>query len=199
MNSAGGGGGRDRDKGRKYQSGSGKRKAKEERAAREKKVLSKMPKISEMFSTKTSNSAVLETVDIVGGTHLADNLNPEIFKELEQNTHYVDTTAEVAAECKSVCDDDHIDTTNLNSPSYLPDLGLWPTLVSENMREYWIAKGSSECQNLDADFSATSTRFEGEEYNRQCQKSLFTFAHSCTKQQYPRNWLCFSHKSHKGP
>lgn len=145
-----------------------------------------------MFSTKTSNSAVLETVDIVGGTHLADNLNPEIFKELEQNTHYVDTTAEVAAECKSVCDDDHIDTTNLNSPSYLPDLGLWPTLVSENMRKYWIAKGSSECQNLDADFSATSTRFEGEKYNRQCQKSLFTFAHLCTKQQYPRNWLCFS-------
>jgi hypothetical protein len=146
MNSAGGGGGRDRDKGRKYQSGSGKRKAKEERAAREKKVLSKMPKISEMFSTKTSNSAVLETVDIVSGTHLADNLNPEIFKELEQNTHYVDTTAEVAAECKSVCDDDHIDTTNLNSPSYLPDLGLWPTLVSENMREYWIAKGSSDAR-----------------------------------------------------
>ncbi|CAB4044185.1 Hypothetical predicted protein, partial [Paramuricea clavata] len=139
------------------------------------------------------NSAVLEAVDIVGGTHLADNLNPEIiFKELEQNTHYVDTTAEVAAECKSVCDDDHIDTTNLNSPSYLSDLGLWPTLVSKNMREYWIAKGSSECQNLDADFSATSTRFEGEKYNRQCQKSLFTFAHSCTKQQYPRNWLCFS-------
>jgi hypothetical protein len=86
MNSAGGRGGRDRDKGRKYQSGSGKRKAKEERAAREKKVLSKMQKNSEMFSTKTSNSAVLETVDIVGGTHLADNLNPEIFKELEQNT-----------------------------------------------------------------------------------------------------------------
>ncbi|CAB3979860.1 Hypothetical predicted protein [Paramuricea clavata] len=110
MNSAGGGGGRDRDKGRKYQSGSGKRKAKEERAAREKKVLSKMPKISEMLSaTKTSNSAVLETVDIVGGTHLADNLNPEIFKELEHKTHYVDTTTEVAAECKSVCDDDHID------------------------------------------------------------------------------------------
>jgi hypothetical protein len=60
------------------------------------------------------------------------------------------------------------------------------------MREYWIAKGSSECQNLDADFSATSTRFEGEKYNQQCQKSLFMFAHLCTKQQYLRNWLCFS-------
>ena len=42
MNSAGGGGGRDLDKGRKYQPGSGKRKAKEERAARENKVLSRM-------------------------------------------------------------------------------------------------------------------------------------------------------------
>jgi hypothetical protein len=47
-------GGRDCDKGRKYQSGSGKCKAKEERAAMEKKVLSKMQKISEMFSPKTT-------------------------------------------------------------------------------------------------------------------------------------------------
>jgi hypothetical protein len=53
-----------------------------------------MQKNSEMFSTKTSNSAVLKTVDIVGVTHLADNLNPEIFKELEQNTHVDTTTVE---------------------------------------------------------------------------------------------------------
>ena len=65
--------------------------------------------------------APLPPVDTVALSHLADNLNPEIFKELEQNTHYVNTTAqnthyvnttaEVTAECKSICNDDHIDTT----------------------------------------------------------------------------------------
>ena len=40
MSSTGGSGGRDRDKSRKYASGAAKRKAKEERLARESKVLS---------------------------------------------------------------------------------------------------------------------------------------------------------------
>ena len=40
--------------GRKYESGAAKRKAKEERVARESKVLSKVPKISTLFSPKTS-------------------------------------------------------------------------------------------------------------------------------------------------
>ena len=38
-------GGRDRDKNRQYDSGAAKRKAREERAARESEVLSKVPKI----------------------------------------------------------------------------------------------------------------------------------------------------------
>ena len=54
MSSTGESGGRDRDKSCKYASGAAKRKAKEERLARESKVLSKVlskvPKISEMFS-----------------------------------------------------------------------------------------------------------------------------------------------------
>ena len=48
------GDGRDRDKNHKYESGAAKRKAKEERVARESKVLNKVPKISTLFSPKTS-------------------------------------------------------------------------------------------------------------------------------------------------
>ena len=48
--STGESGGRDCDKSCKYASGAAKRKAKEEQLARESKVLSKVPKISEMFS-----------------------------------------------------------------------------------------------------------------------------------------------------
>ena len=50
MSSTSGGNRRDCDKNRKYASGAAKRKAKEERIARESKVLSKVPKISELFS-----------------------------------------------------------------------------------------------------------------------------------------------------
>ena len=60
------------------------------------------------------------------------------------------------------------------------------------MREYWAVKGSSGCVNSNADFGKTFTRFEGDSYNRQCQKSLFTYTHELTKQQHPRTWLCYS-------
>ena len=83
-----------------------------------------------------------------------------------------------------------------SSTSYSCDLGLWPADVSDSMREYWAAKGSGDCNNLDADFSASSTRFEGEKYNGQCQKSLFTYTHQLTKQQHLRTWLCYSPSEH---
>ena len=59
MSSKGGcGGGRDSDKNRKYDSGAARRKAKEERVAQESKVLSKVPKISTLFSPKTSGGNI---------------------------------------------------------------------------------------------------------------------------------------------
>ena len=79
-----------------------------------------------------------------------------------------------------------------NSNSYSSDLGLWPVNVSDSMREYWAAKGSEKCKHSDADFSASSTRFEGDKSNRQCQKILFTYTHQLTKQQHPRTLLCYS-------
>ena len=59
MSSQGGrGGGRDRDKNRKYESGAAKSKAKEERVVRKSKALSKVPKISTLFSPKTSGGNI---------------------------------------------------------------------------------------------------------------------------------------------
>ena len=46
--------GRDRDMGRQYESGAAKRKAKEERVARETKVLTKMPKLTGLFFAKSN-------------------------------------------------------------------------------------------------------------------------------------------------
>ena len=80
--------------------------------------------------------------------------------------------------------------------AYSCDLGMWLPNVSDSMREFWVAIGSSECRNLDADFSASSRKFDGDTYKRQCQKSLFTYMHELTKQQHPRTWLCYSPSKH---
>ncbi|CAB3990491.1 Hypothetical predicted protein [Paramuricea clavata] len=85
-----------------------------------------------------------------------------------------------------------------NDPSdpHSCDLGLWPDNISNSMREYWATKGSSDCSNSDADFSATSTLLEGDKYKRQCQKSMFTYTHQLTKEQHLRTWLCYSPSQH---
>ncbi|XP_046862046.1 zinc finger MYM-type protein 1-like [Xenia sp. Carnegie-2017] len=179
MSSTSGGGNRDRDKNRKYASGAAKRKAKDERILRESKVLSKMPKISELFPPKADEGSSELTAADEAMTTMAEAVE-------EPDTS--DTSKELTSGDTSISTD--------NSDGYSCDLGLWPTDISDNMREHWAGQGSSQCRNSDADFSATSTRYEGDAYNRRCQKTLFTYTHELTKQQHPRNWLCYSPSKH---
>ena len=58
---SGAGGSHDRDRNLKYGSGAAKRKAKQEREARESKVLSKVPKISELFLLKSGGDNATES------------------------------------------------------------------------------------------------------------------------------------------
>ena len=81
--------------------------------------------------------------------------------------------------------DDGPSSSTDDSDGFACDLGMWPAEISDSMREYWAVKGSGDCVNSNADFSKTSTRFEGDSYNRQCRKGLFTYTHELTKQQHP--------------
>ena len=190
MSSQGGrGGGRDRDENRKYESGAAKRKAKEERVPQECKVLSKVPKISSLFSPKTSGGNI-------GGN--ATGSSAQSFTESQSVRNPVESaisnTATIATVVTGSVPEQSDETLTMTSglcddPSadaYSCDLGMWPPNVSDSMRGYWVTKGSSECRNLDADFSASSRKFDGDTYKRQCQKNLFTYTHELTKQQHPR-------------
>ena len=170
-----GGASRDRDKHRAYLSGASKRKAKEERAARKASVLSKMTNISQLFSPKCNTDH-----DNAQGEQLEDAANASSIIGVTSNNDddYHETSTSTT----------HQDRSNL----FCADLGMWPADVSEEMREYWTMKGSDDCQNLDAKLSESATKFEGEKYNRQCQKTLFTYTHQLTKQTISRNWLCYS-------
>ena len=207
MSSTGGSGGRDRDKSRKYASGAAKRKAKEERLARESKVLSKVPKISEMFSPTATSRVEDSGGDALCKSTDAQDLQPLQYEEsassqlttsTEASTFSTSTTTIPEKPDRSTelvtADDDPSGPSSLNNDSdeFACDLGMWPAEISDRMTEYWAVKGSSGCVNSNADFSKTSTRFEGDSYNRQCQKSLFTYTHELTKQQHPRTWLCYS-------
>ena len=72
---SGRGGGRDRDKNRKYESGAAKRKAKEERVARESKVLSKSLRYPHCFPQRPA-VAILVAVQLVPAHSPLRNPNP---------------------------------------------------------------------------------------------------------------------------
>ena len=141
------------------ESGAAERKAKEERVTRESKVLSKVPKISTVFFPKTSSGNI-------GGN--ATGSSTQSLTESQSVRNPVETaisnTATIATVVTGSVPEQSDETLTMTSdlcgdPSadaYSCDLGMWPPNVSDSMREYWVAKGSSECRNLDADFSASS-------------------------------------------
>ena len=199
------GSGRERDKQCQYQSGAAKRKAKEERIAREREVLSKVPKISTLFSSQSTACSPSQTSSTNSSASAELGLSQP--GQLDEGAHAScgesitrGATSEIEEESAShtpnvvnpISESDHPSSSTL----YSTDLGLWPANVTDSMREYWAAKGSEDCINLDADFSASSTRIDGEKYNRQCQKSIFTYTHRLTKEQHPRTWLCYSTSKH---
>ena len=55
-------------------------------------------------------------------------------------------------------------TSNDPSDPHSCDLGLWPDNILNSRRKYWATKGSSNCSNSDADFSATLL---GDKYKQQ--------------------------------
>ncbi|CAB4019206.1 zinc finger MYM-type 1-like [Paramuricea clavata] len=194
MSSQGGrGGGRDRDKNHKYESGAAKRKAKLERVVQESKVLSKVPKISTLFFPKTSGGNIGDNATGCSAQALRNPVESAVNNTATIATIVTDSVPEQSDETLTITSDLSGDPS---TDAYSCDLGMWPPYVSDSMRKYWVAKGSSECRNLDADFSPSSSKFEGDNYKRQCQKSLFTYTHELTKQQHPQSWLCYSPSKH---
>ena len=59
------------------------------------------------------------------------------------------------------------------------------------MREYWAERGSSVCQNADANFNPSSLVFGTESFTRRCSPSYFTRIHTLTVTKIQRYWLCY--------
>ena len=164
----------DRDIGRQYESGAAKRKAKLERVARETEVL---PKLTGLFVAKSNGDnnpgtdvAEIATTSLKSADDLAE-IPPEEHGEVAIGVQEYDFVPETP--------DTPLTPYNLFNP-FSCDMGIWPAHVSDSMREYWTPKGSVQYQNLDKEFSESSTRFEGEKYNRQCLKAC---SHTLTSSQ----------------
>ena len=76
--------------------------------------------------------------------------------------------------------------------NFSTDISKWPKHLGDEASEYWISKGSAECQHSDSDFAASGRSYEKEKKPRFCQMSFFTQIHKLTNQHRARHWLCYS-------
>lgn len=152
--------------------------------------MSKVPKISTLFSLKTSGGNIGGNTTGPSAQSLTES---QSVRNLVESA--ISNTATIAAVVTGSVLEQSDETLTMTSdlcgdPSadaYSCDLGMWPPNVRDSMREYCVAKGSSECRNLDADLSASSSKFDGDTYKRQCQKNLFTYTHELTKHSVTRH------------
>ena len=71
------------------------------------------------------------------------------------------------------------------------DMTLWPTAVTDSLRENWVKKGSELCQNKNSSFEASKVT-DGDQQARYCSKTFFTIVHKLTSTEFNRSWLCYS-------
>ena len=64
-------------------------------------------------------------------------------------------------------------------------IALWPTAVTDCLREYWVKKGSELCQNKNSSFEASKVT-DGDLQARYCWKTFFTIVHELTSTEFNR-------------
>uniref|UniRef100_H3A5Q3 TTF-type domain-containing protein n=1 Tax=Latimeria chalumnae TaxID=7897 RepID=H3A5Q3_LATCH len=71
------------------------------------------------------------------------------------------------------------------------DPGMWSP-VTEELRSYWVTKGTDECQHADGDFSASERKYEHEQHPRRCTRSMFQRVYTKSGEVSERKWLIYS-------
>ena len=110
-----------------------------------------------------------------------------IEKQVSTDPVSVMTTDETVNEC-------HPETTTV----YLKDIGTWESPLPDRMAEFWIARGSKDCQQIDLDgrFRESGHCCSNETRPRFCKLSYFTRI-ARTGEKVDRKWLCYSKSTGK--
>ena len=77
------------------------------------------------------------------------------------------------------------------------DIRLWSDNISEDVRNFWVSKGSKDCRKCDANFLNSAMIHGKEGYRRYCSKYFFTRVHPLTGECIELMWLCYSHSKGK--
>jgi len=182
--------------GRSFESGASKRRREREQRQKDEETVRKMPKLDQFFgrlqsfqqSLGQSNESEARAVPSSSKEEQSSTTDLAQGDSIVTATQLEDTALPDNSQV-SIASDVGPDVAD---PAYSTDLGMWDDHIADNVREYWIAKDSSQCQHKYHDFSATATTHEGEKSARGCRKEYFCRRQEKTGQIIERDWLCYS-------
>ena len=182
--------------GRSFESGASKRRREREQRQKDEETVRKMPKLDQFFGRLQSFQQSLGQSNESKARAVASSSKEEQSSttDLAQGDSIVTATQ---LEDTALPDNSQVSIASdvgpdVADPAYSTDLGMWDDHIADNVREYWIAKDSSQCQHKYHDFSATATTHEGEKSARGCRKEYFCRRQEKTEQIIERDWLCYS-------
>lgn len=175
---------RARDVGRQYFSSSTKRKAKEDKLKKEQAVIEKIPKLSNFFQKQPTAPPL---VDICAEQSTSTS---QIAKDTEKSSQRIKDSP-LKVDSSNVIQEDLQDLCDAYN-NFSTDIGKWSLKLNAHEQEYWIGKGSQECQNINDDFKLSEKYYENDKKVRHCQISYFFKIHKLTQTKQERNWLCYS-------
>jgi hypothetical protein len=184
-----------------HPSGSQKRQKRKELAEKEKETIRKVPRITSFFHKELSTSAAGSKADADVEIDQSTSRSAAIFE--------ADNEVEGRDKISSLLLDEETsrtldESTCTCSPTTAPagdvaglstDIGLWPSAITGEMLQFWVEKGSSDCQNIKDSYP--TSRVEYSDKVRVFTKSHFSYIHEPTQAKVDRNWVCYSDSCQK--
>ena len=179
-----------------HKSGATKRKEHHLREEQRKQEAAKLPKLDTFFQRESQYSEMEDKDDVVLLSTSTHSIVP-IGNAFESNSNEQLAVAELGLAELELPDQgvraNKLGHTEKKKIQLANDIGLWEdSMISEDIRSLWLAKGSEDCRNCDKDFLNSGVIHGNEGYRRYCSKSFFTRIHPLTKEYAERMWLCYS-------
>ena len=178
---------------RSYKSGSSKRFYKKQKEKQLNEILDKTRALDKLWTpmvmthSYTTQSSGSSTVDEYSKESLSSDA------EMEKSTPAHASDTEFAEFEMEIGAGDRGEMQVLTD-GFSCDLGTWstPSEITEEMREFWIERGSSECQHSMGPFTQSAQKQSSSSKRlRFCTQALFTRVH-VNGEKVGRNWLCYS-------
>ena len=154
---------------RTYESGAVKRKNKEEKARKDEELRNKIPCITFFMKERTTalvSDSIESTVALAPVT-----IDNESMESSDQNVSEMVTNDLVTTSQPSQVESTETSCVNIVN-TFSNDVVIWPDKIPDELKDYWLLRGSQDCQFLQRDYPNSVPQYDNTKI-MYCTQSMF--------------------------